>query len=365
MKFSAGSSWPSAGEFRQSSTRGWCPGGVILQSRAAGHYKGRPHPSTILVITRPFIQFHFDSFSLLVLTNRFNQYNHTLVGVRIMTLETMLARPRLSLKMLCIFGLLVLDFGSSSVSAQQVGTRQPGTRQPGQAPPVQQPIAPPPVPVNPPPAQANPGTAQPGSQAQGSPGTNQPGGSSQGSPGTNQPGGSSQGSPGTNQPGGPSEGIPGTNQPGGAQVDAGTVTTLPGSYGGPADLTKSLCPHNDLRTYSTPTGTFFMIQCGRKHLTPVIQRTTAKSLRDCADKCGEEPTCKSVSFHLTGDAVCTLFSGTGASTTDAEKDNLYNYAFVIDPPTEDVKDEELVACSTTCPSGKSTTHMSCYLLTTV
>jgi hypothetical protein len=45
---------------------------------------------------------------------------------------------------------------------------------------------------------------------------------------------------------------------------------------------------------------------------------------------------------------------TGALVAENERNMAASYAYQVDPPTQPAKDEELVVCSTTCPSGKAT-----------
>ena len=111
------------------------------------------------------------------------------------------------------------------------------------------------------------------------------------------------------------------------------------------------CPGADGHTYYTPNGVFFTIQCFRHHWTSTTKLTTASSLEECLDICSKEPTCKSAIYHLIDDSQCALLSGTGESTADSEKCPNHHYAYEIDPPTQPAKDEYLVACSTSCPTG--------------
>jgi hypothetical protein len=118
-----------------------------------------------------------------------------------------------------------------------------------------------------------------------------------------------------------------------------------------ANTNVAVCPTSDNNVYFTTDGTFFKIQCGRQHGTATIQTTTAQSFQQCIDKCGQEPTCNSVNY-VTASSGCSLLSSTGAAT-DSEASATQNYAYKIDPPTQPAMNENLVACSTSCPSGQS------------
>lgn len=143
-------------------------------------------------------------------------------------------------------------------------------------------------------------------------------------------------------------GSTGTGTGTGAGTGTGTGTGA-GSVTGGVTGNTAVCPGDDGKTHFTPTGLFFKIQCGRLHGTKVIQRSGAQSLQECIDKCGDEPTCKSVAFQA---FQCALISETGASVAENERNMASSYAYQVDPPTQPAKDEDLVACSTTCPSGK-------------
>lgn len=118
-----------------------------------------------------------------------------------------------------------------------------------------------------------------------------------------------------------------------------------------ADTNVAVCPTSDNSVYYTLDGTFFKIQCAHHHGTTTVQVTTASSLQKCIDKCSQENACNSVNYVPTS-LGCTLLSSTGAATV-SEASAGHNYAYKIDPPTQLAKDENLVACSTSCPSGKS------------
>lgn len=118
-----------------------------------------------------------------------------------------------------------------------------------------------------------------------------------------------------------------------------------------ADTNVAVCPTSDNSVYYTLDGTFFKIQCAHHHGTTTVQITTASSFQICIDKCSQENACNSVNYVPTS-LGCTLLSSTGAATV-SEASAGQNYAYKIDPPTQPAKDENLVACSTSCPSGKS------------
>lgn len=117
-----------------------------------------------------------------------------------------------------------------------------------------------------------------------------------------------------------------------------------------ADTIVAVCPTSN-GVYHTVDGTFFKIQCGYHHGTTAVQITTAPSLQKCIDMCSQESSCKSVNY-IPSSLGCTLISSTGA-TTVSEASAGQDYAYKIAPPNQPARDESLVACSTTCPSGKS------------
>jgi hypothetical protein len=116
------------------------------------------------------------------------------------------------------------------------------------------------------------------------------------------------------------------------------------------DTNVAVCPTSDNSVYYTPDGTFFKIQCAHHHGTATVQITTASSFQICIDKCSQENACNSVNYVPTS-LGCTLLSSTGAATV-SEASAGQNYAYKVNPPTQSAKDENLVACSTSCPSGK-------------
>ncbi|KAG9233630.1 GLEYA domain-containing protein, partial [Amylocarpus encephaloides] len=120
----------------------------------------------------------------------------------------------------------------------------------------------------------------------------------------------------------------------------------------------AVCPTSDNNVYFTTDGTFFKIQCAHHHGTTTIQVTTAKSFQECIDKCSQETACNSVNY-VPASSLCSLLSSTGAATV-SEASPAQNYAYKVDPPTRPAKDENLVVCSTSCPSANGQSYSSVF-----
>ena len=82
-----------------------------------------------------------------------------------------------------------------------------------------------------------------------------------------------------------------------------------------------------------------------------MQSTIATFLRECINECGEELTCKSVTFRSAAPDECNLQSDPDAATA-AEPDPNHHYAYVVDPPIQPAINEDTVTCSTKCPTGE-------------
>lgn len=137
---------------------------------------------------------------------------------------------------------------------------------------------------------------------------------------------------------------------------AGGTTNYPNPFGTGttdcpplANTNVAVCPTRDNNVYFTTDGTFFKIQCAHRRGTTTIQITTAQSFQQCIDKCGQESTCNSVNY-VPASSQCSLLSSTGAATVSEASANQH-YAYKVDPPTQLSRDENLVVCSTSCPSG--------------
>lgn len=108
------------------------------------------------------------------------------------------------------------------------------------------------------------------------------------------------------------------------------------------------CPASNNETYYTSNGVFFVVLCTKHNWNTVISMEPAASLQECIDKCGREPTCKSVNYQFTSDYECFLQSDQSALVDDCPN---HHYAYQIDPPTQPAPDEDLIVCSTSCPTG--------------
>lgn len=118
----------------------------------------------------------------------------------------------------------------------------------------------------------------------------------------------------------------------------------------------ALCPTYDGKIYITHDGSYFKTRCGHqnKGADKTITTTKAITLAECTEFCGITAGCKSVTFNPptykcwllnTGEPDLIPNSATG-------KDNS---AYLIDPPTYDVRDEITIKCSTTCPGAHGQT----------
>lgn len=114
---------------------------------------------------------------------------------------------------------------------------------------------------------------------------------------------------------------------------------------------KKDCPDTSGGPYVTKNGVFYAVQCEHHYWTTTLSTTTAASLSDCMDKCSLDPLCKAVNYHLIENDDCSLM-GDASKPTDSTKCVNHHYAYQVDPPTIVGKDEELVACSTSCPTCK-------------
>ena len=108
------------------------------------------------------------------------------------------------------------------------------------------------------------------------------------------------------------------------------------------------CPASNNETYYTSNGIFFVVLCTQHNWGAVYSNVPAASLQECIDKCGHDPTCKSVNYQFTSDYECSLQSDLGGSAVDCPN---HHFAYQIDPPTQPAPDEDLIACSTSCPTG--------------
>lgn len=248
-------------------------------------------------------------------------------------LNMMADRHRFSMKLPCLLLLLALD------PASWVMTAHAQVQQPYQNQPIPNPFA------------AGNQARLPGGGTGGT-GTGAGGTGATGGPIPNPYSGGGTGGTGTGT-GGVGTGTGGTGSGTGSGT-GGAPAQIPNPFVSPQPVQQgtgntAVCPVDYGKTYFTPTGIFFKIQCGRLHGTQVIQRSGARSLQECIDKCGDEPACKSVTFQA---FQCVLMSKTGASVAENERNMAASYAYQVDPSTQPAKDEELVACSTTCPSGK-------------
>ncbi|KAH8817375.1 hypothetical protein F5884DRAFT_779178 [Xylogone sp. PMI_703] len=138
-----------------------------------------------------------------------------------------------------------------------------------------------------------------------------------------------------------------------------TDSTSQGTTGCPPSVDNNIavCPTSHNNVYFTSDGTFFKIQCSHHRKATAIQITTAQSFQECIDKCGQETVCNGINYIPTN-SRCTLLS-TGASA-DSEAVTDEHNAYKVDPPTQHAKDENLVVCSTSCPSANGLSYSSIF-----
>lgn len=103
--------------------------------------------------------------------------------------------------------------------------------------------------------------------------------------------------------------------------------------------------------YHTSHGVFYVIECLRGHwdMEPLGLFGHAESEAVCLEYCDERLECQGACYaYDTFDVNCFLLSkAPGPSNYFSLRGS---YIYRIDPPTQPTPDEDLVACSTTCPS---------------
>ncbi len=119
------------------------------------------------------------------------------------------------------------------------------------------------------------------------------------------------------------------------------------------------CPTRNSTHYNTADGEFFYIRCGFRHVEEPLYTTVAASFDDCIHKCAREQGCHSVGYAPAG-SVCVLQTK-AAPVTYSDRNESWHYAYETAPPTYQAAAEKTMACSTTCPYGRSSTSDCCML----
>lgn len=108
------------------------------------------------------------------------------------------------------------------------------------------------------------------------------------------------------------------------------------------------------KNFLTSHGVFYNIDCYRTHLgVPRLRYIDdLENFEACLEACDLSPKCGSVSWHWSWPGSrCGLCEGSEPASYDYDQ---LSWAYRVDPPTEPTQDEDLVACSTKCPSCKHT-----------
>ncbi|KAK8042959.1 hypothetical protein PG994_013442 [Apiospora phragmitis] len=114
------------------------------------------------------------------------------------------------------------------------------------------------------------------------------------------------------------------------------------------------CPADDGKIFISASGTYLQNRCQHEFDSkPPIGETPMSTLTECYNYCADTPGCNSVTWEAGRPSwLCRLFV---EGEDKLKKCDIHGGAYVIDPPTIEAADDQIVLCSTECPHGHGQT----------
>ncbi|KAK8060663.1 hypothetical protein PG996_010593 [Apiospora saccharicola] len=119
------------------------------------------------------------------------------------------------------------------------------------------------------------------------------------------------------------------------------------------------CPEDDGKIFISASGTYMQNKCQHEFdsKSPIAE-TSMSTLTECYNYCADTPGCNSVTWEAGWPSwKCRLFVE-GPDKLKKCGMNIHGGAYVIDPPTIEAADDQIVLCATGCPNAHGQTFDS-------